>query len=251
MIIATSLFPSERPADNERFQRLFALWHCCVSEWHAGPIVVLTHAEHMPVPEGVQLVRFDLSALSRYMRHESHVNLPTIPGHGGRPHLWDVKGALVASFLREATQSILYLDTDAFPQRALEPALPTDRVMWQPPEIGPDVFAVRGMPVQHCCAGVMWFPQPAAFADIASNYFTAFTELFRSTPRHWLLEQRAWSVTRHILKGGILAREWNWLPHRKEYAKVKNAQPYVVHMHGPEKWKLPELAPSAASDLNG
>lgn len=166
----------------------------------------------------------------------------------GQP--FDMKGAIVCSYLLTHSDPVLVIDADAFMSQDPEPhlrktgvwdapiAMPLDHgaMMYsRSPRMDPPYHAVRKQ-----CAGVQWFgPDPhGARSRLVAGYRRAFLELTATDQVPWtpqlqhLVEQYAWSVCAHRRGGARLSVLFNW--HEDHLGKVPHA--VINHHFGHPKW---------------
>lgn len=239
MIIATTYFEPEDEQQTARLRRLFALWHHQVTVTNPSARIVVVTDQHIEIPMGaVETLWIDPARVFHLIRDAEEIE-DAPEGHGGNPQAWDRKGALLVGALAHLKAPALYLDLDAFPAVNIE-SQPIQKGFFMPMENTSTKIRLPYMreSVAQRSAGIIYFGAPAAFSEIAAGYVMAFRELRRAQPAYWLLEQNAWSLTHHRLGGGVLAREWNWLPHAKGYGP--NARAIINHHHGPHKWAMME-----------
>lgn len=223
--------------DLARFRPLLDKW--VASYVDAGMkrdrVVLLTDnkagCEDSASANGISIYAPDLSGFSDLVRP-------------GQP--FDVKGALVAAYLRDWSYPTLVLDADAVlvadPDKLLLPfkespiAMPIDAgavTHGRAPRLRPPFESVRKK-----CAGVMWFGASEGRSRLVAGYRRAFEEMRETLP--WdgsaatphLLEQHAWSVACHWRGGGTLPALINWSPRHLG----DNAHAVVLHDYGLAKW---------------
>lgn len=228
--------------ETEKFRPLLDRWFAAARAAmpNARPqydFVLLTDSEASVIDaartHGCGIAEFKLAGFADLMRP-------------GQP--FDVKGALVCSFLLAHTYSVLVLDADAFlakdPTEALAPFAAAPVAM--PPDHGALLYGRRPKmdepytDVRKLCAGVQWFGSAPGRSRLVAGYRRAYEEIMALAPRvPWtpqlphLVEQYAWSICSHRRGGQVLPATMNWhAEHLGEWPGV-----IVNHHYGHPKWE--------------
>jgi hypothetical protein len=201
-----------------RFLKLLAYWF----ELHAAsetkvPAIVITDDNDLP---GFPVLRVDTFPLQTVMRG----------------HPFDRKGAIIVAAL-PLLGPFLACDVDAFPEKDPE------RLMSRLPEVG--IATVEddwtrpitmhwndGAVTVQQNAGVMWFGDVKARADVRRHYLREFFRMGAEFKADDWREQLAWSAVAWQMGGNQMDARLNW-------SRLKPANPdaVIVHVHGPDKWK--------------
>lgn len=239
------------PAESRRAYRpLFDRWiahHAALGL--ADRILVVTEDRGVapPIVKGaqVEIMSLPVAAYADLMRPEQP---------------FDTKGALLCALMEATAEPFLYLDADAFLQRAAaldHRDLKRDAAILMPRDIGA-LGGPYGMhlhePFSHVgkrCAGVMWCGAAgAAWRQRLVQLYRESWLLLRTGgkdggvpwERHLdrLLEQHAWSLAAQLLEQPLLGDGWNWPAHIPDFVGEGLREPARKHVHhhfGRKKWK--------------
>lgn len=202
---------------------------------------------HDPLPHASDVAGLEILALDTRAYHAVR--------REGQP--FDQKGALLCELLLQHPGAFLFLDLDAWLQRAADldhPDLAASARLAMPRDLGAlncDFGLFMWPPFAHYfkrCAGVMWCGprSPGQAQLITDHYRAAWRQLVHGHQggvpweKHLdrLLEQHAWSVAAQRLDQPLLSDAWNWPAHIAGYAAQEQATAaaHVHHHFGRKKW---------------
>jgi hypothetical protein len=230
--------------DTEKFRPLLDRWFACAK---------LAMPDARPRESFVLLTdNVDAGVKNAALAHDCGVADFNLDGWADlcRPgHPFDVKGALVCSFLLAHGYRMLVLDADAFLARDPFPTLNGPAFENAPIAMPLDHGAVIYWRAKHLtapyagvlkrCAGVQWFGASDGRSRLAAGYRRAHQELLAMPRLPWepqlphLVEQYAWSICAHRKGGVTLPATMNW----HEDHLGKSADAIVNHHYGHPKWR--------------
>lgn len=186
------------------------------------PLVILTDPSSA-VPAGWEVERWDpLKWLGKYHRT------------GVEGAQWDYKACLVMAKLETVQEGPgVYLDADNIIHADPVPALASldpDGFYIGPDGAGRTIKhpAFSGTKLEHSTSIMVMPADSRALCEKYRELWDASTE-----PRHYLLEQRTWSLVCHAAGGRVLPRS---LAYSTLWGKQVPEDTIIEHPHGPRKW---------------